>query len=106
MHKTQKRRTKLIEEAQKKGIQLRDEEVDIDNILERNHEFMWQDKYVSFCSSLAQQIDECEFVGFAVLEEFKESLNKEIGHIQNQDEYQKFARVYYYQSEKNKLLNT
>ena len=47
-----------------------------------------------------------KFAGFAVLEEFKESLNKEIGHIQNQDEYQKFARVYMYQSEKNKLLNT
>lgn len=105
MHKAQKKRIKLIEESQKKGIQLENEEVDIDNILARNHEFLWQDKYVSFCSELAQQIDECDFKGFPILEEFKERLNQEIGYIQNEEEYQKFARVYMYQNEKNKLLN-
>jgi len=86
MHKAQKKRIKLIVESQKKGIQLENEEVDIDNILARNEEFLWQDKYVSFCSELAQKIDECNFVGFPILDEFKERLNQEIGYIQNQDE--------------------
>ena len=105
MHKAQKKRIKLIEESQKKGTQLENEEVDIDNILARNDELLWQDKYVSFCSELVQQIDEFDFKGFLILEEFKERLNQEIGYIQNQEEYQKFARVYMYQKEKNKLLN-
>ena len=105
MNKAQKKRIKLITESQKKGIQLENEEVDIDNILARNDEFLADSKYVSFCSELAKQIDEADFIGFKLLDEFKERLNEEVALIQNQDEFQKFARVYMYQSEKNKLLN-
>ncbi len=104
MHRA--KRMKLINEARGKGVELENEEIDIENIITRNDEFLADSKYVSFCSELAKQIDEADFIGFKLLDEFKERLNEEVALIQNQDEFQKFTRVYLYIGEKNKLLNS
>jgi len=104
MHRA--KRMKLINEARGKGVELENEEIDIENIITRNDEFLADSKYVSFCSELAKQIDESDFIGIKLLNEFKERLNEEVAKIQNQDEFQKFTRVYLYISEKNKLLNS
>ena len=104
MHKIKK--MKLINDATGKGVELENEEIDIENILVRNEEFLVDSKYVSFCSELVKQIDEEAFIGFKLLDEFKERLNEEVALIQNQDEFQKFTRIYLYQNERNKLLNS
>jgi hypothetical protein len=104
MHKA--KRMRLINEARGKGIELENEEIDIENILARNESYLVDYEYVSFCSELAKQIDETDLIGFKLLDEFKERLNEEVALIQNHDEFQKFSRVYMYINEKNKLLNS
>ena len=46
------------------------------------------------------------FQGFKLLDEFKERLNQEVALIQNQDEFQKFSKVYIYINQKKDYLNS
>lgn len=97
---------RLINEARGKGIELENEEIDIENILARNESYLADSEYVSFCSDLAKQIDEGSFQGFKLLDEIKERLNEEVALIQNQDEFQKFSKVYIYINQKKDYLNS
>jgi len=100
------KRMRLINEARGKGIELENEEIDIENILARNESYLADSEYVSFCSDLAKQIDEESFQGFKLLDEIKERLNEEVALIQNQDEFQKFSKVYIYINQKKDYLNS
>ena len=104
MHKA--KRMRLLNEARGKGIELENEEIDIENILARNESYLADNEYIGFCSELAKQIDEERFQGFKLLDEFKERLNEEVALIQNQDEFQKFSKVYIYIDRKKDYLNS